>query len=151
VPEADFASFASTFVRLAAGITRADVGITAPDASGCGSGHHTLLAGVCLMTPIPTASLTSATSPSAIWLETRDAQCDELHCWRFLFQLVGRSVPKSDRGTLPRSRYSSLAPSSGVTRGGKAKRPSRFLELSLCTPSVRSDTSSYLSLFCSSC
>jgi hypothetical protein len=85
VPEADFASFASTFVRLAAGITKADVGITAPDASGCGSGHHTLLAGVCLMTPIPTASFASATSPSAIWIETSDAQCDELHCWRFFF------------------------------------------------------------------
>ena len=49
--------------------------------------------------------------------------------------------------TLPRSRYSSLAPSSGVTRGGKAKRPSRFWELSLCTPFARSYTSSYLSLF----
>ena len=33
VPEADFASFASAFVRLAAGITKADVGITASDAS----------------------------------------------------------------------------------------------------------------------
>ena len=44
-----------------------------------------------------------------------------------------------------------VGPSSGVTRGGKAKRPSRFWELSLCTPSARSDTSSYLSLFCRSC
>jgi len=38
-----------------------------------------------------------------------------------------------------------------VTRGGKAKRPSRFWELSLCTPSARSDTSSYWNLFCRSC
>ena len=33
VLEAGFASFASAFVRLAAGITKADVGITASDAS----------------------------------------------------------------------------------------------------------------------
>jgi hypothetical protein len=49
------------------------------------------------------------------------------------------------------SRYSSLAPSSEVKWGGKAKHPSRFWELSLCTPSARSDTSSYLSLLCRSC
>jgi len=58
VPEADFASFASAFVRLAAGIKGGrwryrirclpervrDGGIRMR------SGHHTLLAGVCLIT-----------------------------------------------------------------------------------------------------
>ena len=38
-----------------------------------------------------------------------------------------------------------------VTWGGKAKRPSRLWESSLCTPSARSDTWSYLSLLCRSC
>jgi len=33
VPEAHFASFASAFVRLPAGITKADVGVTASEAS----------------------------------------------------------------------------------------------------------------------
>ena len=100
--------------------------------------------------PMPTASLISATSPSAIWIETSEAQRDELHRWRIFFRLIGGSVPKSDRGTLPRSRNSS-SPSSGVKWASKAKRLSRLWESSLCTPSARSDTSSYLSLFCRSC
>ena len=71
---------------------------------------------------------------------------DELHRWAaILFRPSGRSVPKTDRSPLPKSRYSSFAPSSGVTRASKAKRLSRFWVLSLCTPSARSDTSSYLS------
>ena len=72
----------------------------------------------------------------------RGAQRDELHRWPAISR---RSVPKTDRSPLPKSRYSSFAPSSGITRASKAKRLSRFWVLSLCTPSARSDTSSYLS------
>lgn len=43
---------------------------------------------------MPTASLVSATSPSAIWIEASEAQRDELHRWRIFFRLIGRSVPK---------------------------------------------------------
>ena len=44
-----------------------------------------------------------------------------------IFQLIGRSVPKSDRGTLTRSRYSSLAPSNGVTWGSTSQAPRQVL------------------------
>ena len=99
-----------------------------------------------------TASLTSATSPSAIWIETSGAQRDELHRWpAILFRPSGRSVPKTDRSPLPKSRYSSFAPSIGVTWASKAKRLSRFWVSSLCTPSARSDTSLYLSRLRTSC
>ena len=95
---------------------------------------------------------TSATSPSALRVENGAAQRDELHRWpAILFRPSGRSVPKTDRSPLPKSRYSSFAPSSGVTRASKAKHLSRFWVSSLCTPSARSDTSSYLSLLRISC
>ena len=47
--------------------------------------------------PMPTASLISATAPSAVWIEASEAQRDELHRWRIFFRLIGRSVLKSDR------------------------------------------------------
>jgi hypothetical protein len=47
--------------------------------------------------PRLTASLISATAPSALWIEASEAQRDELHHRRTFFRLVRGSVPESDR------------------------------------------------------
>src|SRR5262249_51827790 len=99
------ASFASAFVRLPAGITKADVGVTASEASpnvseiaafGCEAAITRPRRGL-PHDPMPTASLISATSPSAGWIEASEAQPAGLHRWRIFFRLIGRSVLKSDR------------------------------------------------------
>src|SRR4029079_12231675 len=56
------------------------------------------------------------------------AQRDELHRWAaILFRPSGRSVPKTDRSPLPKSRYSSFAPSIGGHAGKQSQAPKQVL------------------------
>ena len=97
-----------------------------------------------VLTPLPSMRSRSDAKPARVSIGSAPETA-------ILFRPSRRSVPKTDRSPPPKSRYSSFAPSDGVTRGSKAKRLSRFWVLSLCTPFARSDTSLYLSRLRTSC